>query len=88
MKKLLEKLSHKSNLLITIVGVILLICLIMVALFPHSGLVILLACIACASMNLLQGIKYLQDVKKQAVGWSVIMLGIIIIVAGFIVYNR
>lgn len=84
-KKLSEKLQQKSNLLIAITGLVLLVSLVLVYLLPHNKITILIACAACGFMNILQGLKYLNDAKKKTTGWSVIMLGIIVIVVGIVI---
>jgi uncharacterized membrane protein HdeD (DUF308 family) len=58
----------------------------MVYLLPHSKITILIACAACGIMNILQGFKYLNDAKRKTTGWSVMMLGIIVIVVGIVIF--
>ena len=86
-KKLLEKFSAKYDILITLVGVALLIIVVIIFMNPGNMTVILTACIACGTINILQGMKLMKDSKKRMTGTSYLCLGIIVIVVGFII-NR
>jgi len=70
--------------MIAIAGVIMLFSLLFVYLFPN-GIGILIACIACGLMNIVQAYKYLGDKRKRSMGMSMLLLGVCIIVVGFII---
>lgn len=85
LKNIIDRISQKSNILIAVTGVILLISLICVYLIPDSKISLLTACVACGLMNIIQGIKFMDNKNKKTTGWSMLTLGIIIIVVGFVI---
>ncbi len=85
LKKLVGKFSSKYDIMITLVGIALLILIVIIFLNPRNMTIILIACFACGSINILQGMKHMRDPKKRTTGMSYLMLGIIVIVVGFII---
>lgn len=85
LKKLMDKIMQKSNVIIAITGVILLISLIFVYILPKNKIAILTACVACGLMNVLQGFKYMNNPKKKTTGMSILMMGLIVIAVGFVI---
>lgn len=87
MKKLIEALSLKINILNIIVGIAFMLSLILIFLEPDNKFAVLSACIAGGFINILNGLKIWKDPKRKTMGLSYVMMGIIIIVLGFVLFD-
>lgn len=87
----LKKLIQNNDLLIdiinTLLGVALVVFLILIFKYPRDKRVIMTAFILGGSMNILNGVKYIKSPKKNAMGTTSIILGIIIIFIGYAITN-
>lgn len=84
LKHLIEKFSffHKIK---TIMGIALFVLLIICYLFPNNKIVILTACIAGGLINVINGLELMKDPKRMMTGMTFLMMGVIIIIVGFII---
>ncbi len=91
LKKLLEDFSSGSNkinildLINTIVGIALIVSLILIFQNPMNRYAILAACISGGLVNILNGVKQTRNPKSKMTGMTFIMMGVIVIVLGFII---
>ncbi|MDD3174210.1 MAG: hypothetical protein PHF63_11260 [Herbinix sp.] len=86
-KKLIKEFSLKSDIINTIVGIILIVSLIFILQNPRNHAAILTACISGGLINILNGFNLMKNPKKMSTGMSFLMMGIILIVLGFIIIN-
>lgn len=86
-KKLLQDHNLLIDILNTLLGVALIIFLIFIFKNPRDKRVIMTAFFIGGSMNILNGIKYLKTSKKNAMGTTSVILGIIIIFIGYAITN-
>jgi hypothetical protein len=90
-KKQLEEFSSVSSkvnildLINTIVGIVLIVSLILIFQNPMNRYAILAACISGGLVNVLNGVKQMKDPKRKMTGLTFIMMGVIVIVLGFII---
>jgi hypothetical protein len=90
-KKQLEEASFGNNkinildLINTVVGVALIVSLILIFQNPTNRYAILAACISGGLVNILNGVKQVKDPKRKMSGLTFIMMGVIVIVLGFII---
>ena len=84
-KKFLEKIVSKSSIINLILGIVLLLSLVIIFHNPYNRYAILAGCTCCGLVNMFNGLKMMQGTKNKQMGMSYLMLGAIIIVAGFIV---
>jgi 4-hydroxybenzoate polyprenyltransferase len=85
LKKLIAKFSSMYDIIIALIGIALFIIVIIIFMNHQNLTVILIACIACGIINILQGLKMMKDPKKRMTGMSYLLLGIVIIVVGFLI---
>lgn len=85
LNKFIKKITLKSNIILALAGIILMIVIIFIYLNPTNLNAILIAAIACGIMNIIQAFKMLKDPKRKSMGLTYLMMGIIIIVVGFII---
>ncbi|MBP1753605.1 MAG: hypothetical protein H6Q59_3 [Firmicutes bacterium] len=76
---------HILDLINTIVGVVLIVSLILIFQHPENRYAILAACLSGGLMNIINGLKQMKDVKRRMTGMTFLMLGVIVIVLGFII---
>lgn len=86
-KKLLQDHNLLIDILNTLLGIALIIFLILIFKNPRDKRVIMTAFFLGGSMNILNGIKYLKTPKKNAMGTTSVILGIIIIFIGYAITN-
>ena len=86
-KKLLQDHNLLIDILNTLLGIALIIFLILIFKNPRDKRVIMTAFFLGGSMNILHGIKYLKTPKKNAMGTTSVILGIIIIFIGYAITN-
>lgn len=84
-KKWLEKFSFKSDMINVIIGVVLIVSLIFVYQNPYNRFAILTASAAGGLINILNGIKTMKDPKKKTTGITYFMLGVVLIVLGYVI---
>jgi hypothetical protein len=90
-KKQLEEYSLRNNrinlvdLINMVVGVALIVSLVIIFQYPTNRYAILTACLSGGVMNILNGIKQMKDPKRKMTGLTFIMMGVIVIVLGFII---
>jgi hypothetical protein len=90
-KKLLDKFSSGSSkinlldLINTIVGIVLIVSVILIFQNPMNRYAILAACISGGLVNILNGVKQMNDPKRKTTGLTFLMMGVIVIVLGFII---
>lgn len=90
-KKQLEEYSSRNSqfnlvdLINTIVGVALIVSLVLIFQHPTNRYAILAACLSGGLVNILSGIKQMKDPKRRMTGLTFIMMGVIVIVLGFII---
>jgi hypothetical protein len=82
-KKLLEEFSLKSDLMITLMGISLIISLLFIFQDPGNDTAVLAAALSGGCIYLLNGLKLWKDPKKKMTGYSYLMMGIIVILFGF-----
>ncbi len=85
LKKLLKEFSLKSDVINTLVGIVLIVSLILIFRNPYNQYAILAACIAGGLMNIMNGLKLMKDPKKKTAGMPFLMMGSIVIILGFII---
>ena len=91
LKKQLEESSSGNNkinildLINTVVGVALIVSLILIFQNPTNRYAILAACISGGLVNVLNGVKQVKDPKRKMSGLTFIMMGVIVIILGFII---
>lgn len=85
LKKLVDKLSLKGDIIIVLMGIALLISLAFVFKNPWNKTAVLTAFVFGGLLNSFQGLKYMRNSKNKSTGMSFIMLGILFIVIGFII---
>ncbi len=83
-KKLLEEFSLKSDLMITLMGIALIVSLFFIYKDPVNGNAILVAAMSGGGINLINGFKLVKDPKKKTTGYSYLMMGIIVILLGYV----
>jgi hypothetical protein len=74
-----------TDILNTVIGLVLLVAIILFILFPGNVLILSLLFIAAGAMNLQTGFRYYKDKKKRTSGMCFIMLGFIILIVGVLV---
>jgi hypothetical protein len=84
-KKQLKKLSLKSDVINTIIGIALIVSLIFVFINPTNRYAILAACLMGGMLNLMNGLKQRKDPIRKSMGMSLIMMGVIVILLGFVI---
>lgn len=90
-KKQLEEYLTKNNrinlvdLINIVVGVALIVSLILIFQHPTNRYAILVACLSGGIMNILNGMKQMKDPKRKMTGLTYVMMGVIVIVLGFII---
>jgi hypothetical protein len=85
LKKLLNVISLKSNIINTFLGMILIISVILIYLNPLNKPAILVACAAGGFMNMLSGMKLMKDPVRKTTGMTFLMTGVVLIVLGYII---
>lgn len=85
--KLLQNKSIIFDLGNTILGFILIALLIIVVRNPENSKAVMAAFFLGGSMNILNGLKCMQTSKKNGMGMSFFLLGIIIIFIGYVIVN-
>ncbi len=68
-----------------IVGVTLIVSLVLIFQHPTNRYAILSACLSGGLMNILNGIKQMKDPKRKMTGLTYLMMGVLVIVLGFII---
>lgn len=76
---------HLLDLINTIVGVALIVSLILIFQHPENRYAILAACLSGGLMNILNGLKQMKDSKRRTMGMTFLMMGVIVILLGFII---
>ena len=90
-KKQLEEYSSGNNklniidLINTIVGIVLIVSLILIFQNPTNRYSILVACISGGLVNVLNGVKQMKDPKHKMTGLTFLMMGVIVIILGFVI---
>ncbi len=90
-KKQLEEYSSGNNkvniidLINTVVGIALMVSLILIFQNPTNRYAIMAACISGGIVNILNGVKQTKDPKRKMTGLTFIMMGVIVIILGFII---
>jgi hypothetical protein len=91
LKKLLEEGISGENklnwidLINTIAGIALIVSLILIFNYPTNRYAILAACLSGGLVNIISGLKQSKDPKRKMTGLTFVMLGVIVIVLGFII---
>lgn len=84
LKKLIKEFSLYSDIINTVLGIILVVFMILI--FVNlSRMAVLGAFITGGFMNLMNGMKYWKDSKTKAMGLPFLMMGIILVFLGFII---
>ncbi len=76
---------HLLDLINTIVGVALIVSLILIFQHPENRYAIMVACLSGGLMNILNGLKQMKDIKRRTMGMTFLMMGVIVILLGFII---
>jgi uncharacterized membrane protein HdeD (DUF308 family) len=84
-KKDVWKFPLKSDMINVIVGIVLIVSLIFVYRNPYNTFAILTACVAGGLINILNGLNTMKDPKRKTTGATFLMMGIFLIVLGFII---
>lgn len=82
LKKFHNKRHPTYDLVNTLLGVLLLILLMLIFVYPSSRYLSLGVFFAGGSMNILNGLKSMKDPKRKTMGMSFILFGMIIIFIG------
>jgi hypothetical protein len=83
-KKLLKILALKSDIINTVLGIILVISLILIYFQPANKVIIFLACMTGSLINIMNGITISKDPKKKMNGITYLFMGVLLIVLGFL----
>ena len=86
-KKLLQEISIRNDIINLCIGIGLLISILFVFLLPQNPYPILSACFFGGAMNLMNGLRLMKEPLRRTNGITFIMLGVIVIVLGFIIVN-
>jgi uncharacterized membrane protein HdeD (DUF308 family) len=86
-RKFLEKYSLKSDMINLLLGIILIVSLVIIYKYPNNQMCILTACISGGLINVTYGLKLMKDPKKMTTGMPFLMMGIIVIVLGFVIIS-
>ena len=84
-KKLMKVLSLKSEIINTILGIVLIISLVFIYRSPENKYAILLACTAGGLINMISGMKIIKDPIKKMSGMTFLLTGIVLIVLGYVI---
>ena len=87
LKKLLQEISIRNDLINLCIGIGLLISILLIFLLPNNPYPILSACIFGGCMNLMNGLRLMKEPARKMNGITFIMLGVIVMVLGFIIMN-
>lgn len=83
LKKLLKKISLKSDIINIVLGVAFIISLIAIFQNPTNRIAILTASSSGGVLNAMFGVKMMKDPKRKSTGMSYVLIGIIIVALGF-----
>lgn len=87
LKKLLQEISIRNDIINLILGLGLLVSILLIFLLPNNPYPILSACIFGGFVNLMNGLRLMKEPIRKMNGVTFIMLGIIVMVLGFVIVN-
>lgn len=85
LKKLFKEYSLRSDLVNSLLGIVLIVALILLFLYPYNRYAILTACSSGGLINISNGLKLMKDPKKTTTGMTFLMMGGILIFVGFFI---
>ncbi len=81
-----KKPSVKGDIINTVAGIALVVFVVLIFVFPNNHYAILAACITGGLMNIMNGLKQRKGPAGGSMGTSLIVMGVIVILLGFIVF--
>lgn len=87
LKKRLGKISEKSSIINTVVGILLVFAMIIIYQKPNSRFAILTACTAAGILYMMFGVNMWKDPKKKMTAMSYVMMGAFLMVLGLYLFN-
>lgn len=85
LKKLLKVISLKSDIINIVLGILLIISLVFIYLYPLNKLAIFIACAAGGFINMMNGMRIMKDPVKKMTGMTLLMTGFLLIVIGYLI---
>jgi flagellar basal body-associated protein FliL len=83
-RKFIEELLKKTDIVVMILTIVLVISIFFVFQYPNDQWPIISACASGGLMNILTGLKQTKNPSKKSSGMTFVMLGVIIVILGFI----
>lgn len=84
-KKLLKVISLKSDIINMVLGILLIISLVFIYLYPLNKLAIFIACTVGGFINMMNGMRIMKDPVKKMTGMTLLMTGLLLIVIGYLI---
>lgn len=71
----------------TAAGIVLIVSVVLIFVFPYNHYAILAACISGGFINIMNGLKQRKEPGRKSMAMTLIMMGVIVIFLGFVIIS-
>ncbi len=86
-KKQSKKSSATIDMINTAAGIVLIVSVVLIFVFPYNHYAILAACISGGFINIMNGLKQRKEPGRKSMAMTLIMMGVIVIFLGFVIIS-